>query len=284
MRRDGLNRREGDIRGFDLDRRANLAALFASVRTIFDVTSGGQRGSVFTSDYYALDGGTGKVSDFVDYIDNTHTLHQGTSAQQAAVPATDANLRGAKSTTFANQWYDSTRAASLWKYLHDGTGMTIINVFVPNTASNGFYSVCGTVSGLNIDTGVGLYHRWLHGATRTVYLYVSRASATRTVSAQVASLATLGQNVGSVTDCSYQEATSPEYNVRIANVSVVSGSSAAAPSAANPDATLRLGADVLGGQPAAMRWRATLLAPKTLSAAERAAVYAWILADTGIAT
>lgn len=76
---------------------------------------------LFTADYYAIDGVTGKVASFVDWSDPTHTLSQSTSAKQVAIPAVHADYPGELCATFAaGQRYTSNRSATAHDYLQNG--------------------------------------------------------------------------------------------------------------------------------------------------------------------
>lgn len=94
------------------------SSLFASVLAL---TAGRP---VFTADYYAVDGVTGKVASFIDWNDPTHTLAQATSANQVALPAAHADFAGQLCATFdggtSARIYQSNRPAAYWSLLCNG--------------------------------------------------------------------------------------------------------------------------------------------------------------------
>jgi hypothetical protein len=84
-------------------------------------------GFAFTGSRYELDGVSGKVLRFVDWLDPTHYLAQATSANQCAVPAATAAVRNALTAAFdSNPFYVSTRAAAEYSYLHNETDSSLI--------------------------------------------------------------------------------------------------------------------------------------------------------------
>jgi hypothetical protein len=91
---------------------------------------------VFTADYYAIDGVSGKVASFIDWSDPTHTLAQATSANQVALPAAHADYPGRLCATFTGvERYASNRAGATWNYLSNGMSMSVHAVCTP-TATN----------------------------------------------------------------------------------------------------------------------------------------------------
>lgn len=91
---------------------------------------------VFTADYYAVDGVTGKVASFIDWNDATHLLAQSSSLLQVALPAAHADYAGKLCATFTGaERYVSNRAGASWNYLSNGTSMSVHAVCTP-TATN----------------------------------------------------------------------------------------------------------------------------------------------------
>lgn len=250
--------------------RSGTAALslFAQVKTIF------AGGSVFDAGYYALDGASGKVAAFIDYLDPTHTLAQGTSANQVSAPAPDAAFNNEASVSFtATQYYTSSRAASAFRYLHDGTGCTMIAVCTVSdlSATRALLATRGT----SAATGI----RWGFVST-PAYSFVALNGATNVVTAQTG---TPVVNTNYIYRASYVESGSPEYVLATGNSTITSGSSASAPAAGDPTATLRLGANTDAAQPHRGKLCALLLAPKVLSAGELATVHSYFLAKYAVA-
>jgi len=241
----------------------------------------GEGDSWFDANYYVVDGVSGKVSDFVDYIDNTHTLRQATSAQQVAVPSADAVLGGALSANFvavSSNRYDSTRAPSAWTYLHAGVGSEVVVSFVPNT-NPASYLVCtepGTAT-----TQAGFIAYWSSGGSARCF--VGTGAATVFDTGAVGS-GTMPVGVGTYMSVSYLEGRTPsEVVVSARSAAIYSSNSAVNPSSVDPSATLRLGSGTTGTAATNARVRGLYTFRRVLSAAHRTIVQQWIQRETGIA-
>ena len=142
---------------------------------------------VFTADYYIIDPTSGKVLAFVDWNDPTHLLIQTTTALQVRPPAPSDRFNGrlAITNSLAAVQYTSNRAASAFRYLHDGTGCTVLHVFARSGSTSGFQALSATarnnaaVQGHNFyfNGGVTPAHLTRNGAT-TVFSGSSAAAGT----------------------------------------------------------------------------------------------------------
>lgn len=253
-----------------------LAMLF---RGLFQKDIGGVPGvsdSRFDADYYAIDGGSGKVSDFIDYVDPTHTLHQGTGANQVAIPAAYGPMAGAFAASFlGSQFYDSNRAASAWPYLHNGSGCGLTSVLSPQSSDATFRVWLSTRTGTNVG-----FNAYRQGSTMTtVPLEVTNGSASISPASSILTAA----DAPTYWTATYSETVSPEFSYYLKSSSGGTGASTAAPSASNPAATLRMGAQVGGGSGFLAFWNTLISHRRVLSAAERTIEQQFILSTTGIA-
>ncbi len=229
--------------------------------------------SVFTADKFTVDGTTGKVASFTDWRDSTHTVAQSTEANQCVIPTGVSGLNGRLGASFSSTWYDSNRAASTWKFLHDGTGCEVIRVFVPGSVTGTTYPVA-TRSGGAAQHGFGS----LRNAAAAGAILLSAGNTVLNGQA-----GTLVVGTPTWTDFYYQEGLSgAEYEVFLRSTSVTSGNSSIAPSSSNPSATLRLGARTDGTGAETETWCATLIANRVLSSDERTLVRSAILQRYGV--
>ena len=129
---------------------------------------------VFTADYYAVDGVTGKVAAFIDWNDSSHTLAQSTSALQVNLPTVDSRFAGALTITAtqANTRYVSSRAASSWRFLHDGTGCSVVHACT--VKNSGAVQVLGANCRNNV---AGIGYNGYHPSSSSEPKVVTRTSA-----------------------------------------------------------------------------------------------------------
>jgi hypothetical protein len=247
---------------------APLVAQFSAVKKVF------AGGSIFTTDYYALDGVTGKVAAFIDFLDPTHTVAQGTSANQVPAPLADAGLNGQRSATWsATQFYTSTRAASSWRYTHDGTGCTVFSVFVPTSLAS-TSALVSTKSGA--ATGFVFYVSTSPSYSLNVF------NTTNTVISPAGGTPVVG--TPAILSFTYSETDSPsKYFLRRGNTQLAAGNSSFTPASGDPTSTLILGATPGGGSPGRYRWACTFMVPRVITAAERATVHTYIQNKYGVA-
>lgn len=253
--------------------------LLSKVRTIL------AGGAFFTAENYTVDGVSGKVASFVDWLDPTHTLAQSTSGDQVVVPTANSVLGNQLTAAFTGtQYYASSRAASAWKYLHDGTGFDMIAVFDPRGTllANTPYIVASTHTYSTNVNGNSLLWRT---ANPTPGIGMRCKNGTGAViDAQSNTLAVSFTAIGTYLEWSYLEGGSPEYTLREKSNLETSGNSAAAPDSGNPQGTLTLASDSSAeGSNAIMNWAALLVAPRVFTATERSVIQSWILQRYGVA-
>lgn len=248
-------------------------------RALFQKDIGGVAGvsdSWFDASYYVVDGVSGKVSDFVDYVDPSHTLRQATSANQVAAPSADAALANALTATFSgSQWYTSTRSASSWTYLHDGTGFEATTVLTP-TSTPALQAVWATRTGGGVVVGCQHYF-----AGTTLSMAVGNGTANIFGPNPTTSAGQVSAGSSTYFTASYSEGSSPEGSIRKNGTVVASGASLAAPSASAAASTLRFGA-FSDGSPLNARVRSKCFFRRVLSAAHRTIVQQWIQRETGL--
>lgn len=230
---------------------------------------------VFTADYYAVDGASGKVSAFVDWNDPTHTLAQATSANQVAIPAAHADFAGKLCANFTgSERYQSNK--DVWKPMHDGTGSTCCCVFTATSVS-GFGTWCATTTVGGGPTQLGFVlgrsatdGRWQVGNGTSTVFQTSPADG-------------YVVDIPTYRDVSYSETAGTKRTYRVKGTITSSGGTSAAPSSSNPVGRLMLAASTAGTSAAAMRWRSLVFLPfQDTGAAGRTLVQQWIQQDTGI--
>jgi hypothetical protein len=263
--------------GTDLAKLLGVAPAFASM---FQQNIGGVPGKSdvwLDASNYVLDGGTGKLRSLVDYIDATHIVTQASAGLQPAAPATTAAVANAMTTLFASSQLVSNRAASLWSFIHDGTGFDNICVVVPTVLSTGHIWATASAAGILGGTAVGA--ALLPASDTSTYLRASNGP-TAIINNNGATLLAVG--TGSYIETSYSETSSPEWTIWKKGTLVNSGSSAAAPSASAPTTTLYVGTDGIGAFPGDFRLRSSYWWRHVLSAAEKTVARAFVQADTGV--
>lgn len=237
---------------------AYVASLFAAGDARFEASS------------YTIDEVTGKTSAFVDLNDGTHTLAQSTDALQVVVPTAATSLNGQLAASFAGgQRYVSSRAASAWKFLHDGTGCDVWGVFTNSVNGREW---AATVTGLSTtEVGVQFYV-----APTTVDYYASNGTGyiiSRTVSR-------VANGTGLYVRSSYDAAATPQV-VQQSGGNSSTGSTSGSPSAADPLGTLTLGAGTAGNLPATMSWAAMYVFKRRLASQEASRLVSYIYSRWG---
>lgn len=257
-------------------------SLSARVEALFAAAGG----SIFRASRYAVDGVSGKVASFVDLVDPTHVLAQATGAAQTALPAANGAAGNALTAPFAGtQYYASSRAPSAWKKLHDGTGVEIVAVFVAGADAGTEKVVWSTGVDASIYTSVqvGAYHQYRSGASGDFGWFASNGAARiLTGAGNIATTVTAGAGIYS--DLSYVEgaAAAQEWIARNKSATIFNGDSIAAPSAADPAATLTLGANSTGTNGGTFGFHSLWFLPRVMTAAERTLFQQMIQAETGI--
>jgi len=225
-------------------------------------------GSVFTASYYAYSGA--KVTDWIDWLDPTHTLTQATDANRAPLPVADSALGGALSSTHAAlQYYGSSRAASTWKRFHDGTGGGTCTIWVPHATHTSNLYLGFTSTG----SGEGAYCTANDNGTDGRIGHNVRNSGGSIVNPYPAG-DWYTQGTGNVLRADYLEGASPGES-RIYSNGTLAGSAntSAGPTSGNPALTLYNGYAAASWS---FRWHATIVPPAAWTAAQIAAVDAYV--------
>jgi hypothetical protein len=130
-------KRRGGLGGVNLSLESTILAL--------------QPYSFVESDYYALDGISGKVSAFIDKvaagtgiraITANHAMVQATAANQCVQPAASASFGNrvvASAPAGSTVEYFSNSTAAAWRLLHNGTGVTLYFCSKDNASGAGQY-------------------------------------------------------------------------------------------------------------------------------------------------
>lgn len=202
----------------------------------------GSGASLFTGHRYALNEPAGTVAALVDWFDSSHLLAQpGSASLQVAAPKSDTLFGGQPYLSFTGaQYYDSSRPASAWKFLHfpGTTGCYALTIYVPRlTAST--RALWATYRQPDHATSVGAV-LFTNTSGNNFGYNVARNNATRTIAVN-STLA--GTAVVRGVSVEYAETgVSPEYRTKNNGSDIATGVSSAAPLDADPSATLRLGA------------------------------------------
>jgi len=238
--------------------------------------------SNFESDYYSLDGGTGKVSAFLEKVPTgrgirvgtpTHAMSQSTSALQCAVPAASALFQGRVAATFVDQRYSSTAPASAWAFLHSGEGATVYDVFSLDTVSGAH---------VRLSTSYGSVQRGWNVSCSAATLVSFMANGTATISV-IQSASILATGTAYYSRARYSESASPEHDIYLKTTLGASGATTAAPSASDPIGTLMLGNRVTTlDQPFVGKWLCTIILKGAYSAADDAIVREYLAAKYGV--
>ncbi len=198
------------------------------------------------SDLTTITESAGAVSEWRDKSGNDYAFTQATSTAQPTTGSTTQN--GLNVLSFdGGDWLTSTAAASVWKFLHDGTDCMFGIVFKRNVASAGQYSLFATatiVSGVN---QTGLTVRPL--ATNN-YAVVAIAAAGVVVTNATSTLGTSTVPRVITTRLALSNAAAaPRTTIQIdgASATTPSGTPPVSPSTADPYGTLTIGALVNGG-------------------------------------
>lgn len=227
---------------------------------------------VFTANYYAVDGVSGKVSGFIDWNDATHVLAQATSANQVAIPTPHADFSGQLCGVFTAHAYQSNRAVASWIFAHDGISCERVEVFTP-TSANPVPQVVSTTVWAAVAAGAQLYYTGAGAFNHSIYTSAAGVAAIN------APFGAATVNVPRYLSQRHKAADTPDYELRQNGALVASGAYSTAPTATNPEVPFTLGCNNFAtvSNPAPMRWRAEAFFP-ALDAGGRAVVDAWCAA------
>lgn len=220
----------------------------------------GSGGRLFLASAFTRDAVSGKVASFVCQSSGA-TLSQSTSAQQVAIPLPHVKFGGSQVAVFAgSQWYDSSDPASFWKPLHDGTGCTWYQVFMPSAST---VHVIHSTRLFVAATEVG-HTTYINNLTNHFCLVANGAAESLSLSGGVPST-----SVPTYTSLKFATASTPDGDFRVGGSSVATGNSGAL-SSADPGGSLRLGAGIAASNrlPLQAAWAMFAYAPRVISQAE----------------
>ncbi len=217
---------------------------------------------------------SGKVTAFVDKAQPGHVMQQSTPANQVATPAPNAALNGQLSAAFVTASatnYTSSLPASAWTFLHDGSGATVIFLWVPNTATQ-FQTCWATLAG---TTTPGAMLENVSNASNGIGHFVG-GSGVVAVNRSTAGSFTVGA-------ATYFETSLSAAAWRTAQKGTQTGTGAPGTlSSAAPANTLALGRRANGTEAASIGFGDLLIFNRVLTAPERATFAAYALARYGI--
>jgi hypothetical protein len=216
----------------------------------------------------------GNVNAFVDYADASHTFP--VDAGTLPVPTADATLNNALSATFSAHRIKSSRAASAWRYMHDGTGCEAYIVLVPTDvtgartlfASNPNTAVPGDTGAEVFTNGTSAVLGIANNGAYPIAFNIGGAVA-----------------AGTPIVLGYQSATARTLDVAFyrGTTQIANSDYLSAVAAGDPTSSLCIGAGTAGANFAAMRLGAFYSFPRILSTVDRATLFTRIQSKYGIA-
>jgi hypothetical protein len=229
---------------------------------------------IFTADYYAIDGISSKVAAFIDWSDPSHLMAQSDPLKQVAVPAAHADFGGKLCANFTGaQVYHSNRPLSTFRYIHNGTGMTLLSIHTP-LAGNGVLIATRTGSNnLGRGANINIY---------TTTADVLWGAGNGTQSLYVLGATSITNGAATYLSMDYQENVTFEWQGWVKGTMSNSGTTTNSPSALDGLGLLSLGGGVTDTGLAVMRWRGAA-ATLRWTAQQRAAWQQYIFEDTRIA-
>lgn len=230
----------------------------------------------YRADTYTLSGGN------LAALPNRNTTVGGSMAVSSgtvAAPAADATLGGAQSITFQSatpNGLQSTLPSTEFIYLHDGTGAETWAVFVP--VEGAAKTIWGTKAfAAAAEVGAGQFHQTGFPSITQIV-----GNGTATQPSQI-SVSGAGANLPTYTTAVYLESAPNEVLASIKDIYGVTAATAAAPSAAAPQSTLRIGRSATDAVNGGMRFAEFLSFNRVLTPYERQLVREYIATRYGIA-
>lgn len=198
------------------------------------------------------------------------------AAGMLAAPASDIIFGGAQSIAFTGtQWLDSNQPASSFAFTADGSGCEVVTVFCPaDSVTNGIFLATG-----NSGSTYGMVQK-CNNASGT-HEYIVRNATTIVVSTSAAAQAAAG--VATYFDDYCGSASPLQFCALTKQAASAAGAFSATPGTGTTAGTLRLGNQVNGAFPCAVRWCETLIFDRVLSEWERQIVREYIQSRYGIA-
>ncbi len=202
---------------------------------------------------------------------NGYVLSQATGADQPLYNTTTTEISDRATVGFrTSDVLVSTAPASTWNFLHNGSGCEVFTMLVPRGAKGGgAYPIYTTVD-ITVSTP-GVCHSFYDSPDQMITWTVN--DTTRIINSQPTT--PFARNTGIVHNYSYSESASPEWAGRLGNVAIESGASSGAPT--NADATYTLKVGSTPSRAAAMDVAEIIIYNRTLTTAERTAVYDYLM-------
>lgn len=242
--------------------------LFSWMRADSRVEAGGK--VTHLSDKVAL-AAEGAVAPNARSVDPGHSFAQASAPQQVSSPAVDPLFSGRETVTFTGaQWYDSTLAATNWKFLHDGTGFEAIVACAPTNDTLVFRALLSARPAGGFDVGTNVY---FYGTGYSMVVGNGASSLFAPGPTTSAGQLTLAPSIFSA---SYGASASPQGTIAKNGTVVASGSAVSAPSAADSASTLRLGNFTTGSGAHEMRLADVLIFKGVPSTTARASAYRYL--------
>ncbi|MBN2447660.1 MAG: hypothetical protein JXO22_13080 [Phycisphaerae bacterium] len=213
----------------------------------------------------------GNTTAWVDRVDGSRTLAQGTGGLQAAVPAAHADFGGKNCVTFTGgQVYQSNQAAAFWNFLHASAGTAVI-VLTPTVASGTQVVFETDAGGVN---GISFFFAGAPAFQQVIFRGGVGGAAPINIAASVGTPSSVEQYCA--------DASSPQRSVKRNGQAAVTAAIAGG-TAGTAGQSLCLGARPAGSNALQARVRAAYFFARALSAGELGTVRAYVQADTGIA-
>jgi hypothetical protein len=172
--------------------------------------------------------------------------------------------------------YASSRAASAFKFMHDGTGMTIYMV-------GGFtFGSAAVMAATSSSTGTAVGFDCYLASAAAIDSRVFPLSPSPVISGTLTTSGWSNNGTATYYSLRHSSASSPNAEVRRKSASVGTTNYANAPSSANPTATLTIGAHNAATFPITMRFRRMSVFRRVLNAAESSVYEQFTQQDTGI--
>lgn len=241
--------------------------LFGQVASIFNT------GRIFLAANVNTSGGSTTA---IRCAISSAALAQVTPGNQCPAPTPDASANNAPALAFSGaQWYDSSDPPSYWKSLNDFSGATLFGLYKPGGV--GVYVLHSTrLFAAVAETGHTIYQNALVNWQALESNGVVEACVAQGGIPVVGTPTYISQK--------WATASTPDADLRQKSASVATAN-ATAPSVANPDGSLRLGAGIAPSNrlPLVGNWYGLLYVPRVITAAEDTTVQEWIRQHFGIA-
>jgi len=173
------------------------------------------------------------------------------------------------------QYFDSNRAASVWRFLHDGSGYDVFHVFTPKSLAN-----LGPLMATRVAAGFGVGYTHYYQTNGNQAMVVGNGTANLFPPITAAGGATVDQ--GTYWEADYSSSQTPQAALFNKAVSVTTAAAVGSPAAGDSAGTLRLGAFVTGGFFLVARWADSIIFNRVLTPAQRTQVRTYIARRYGL--